>query len=80
MPTIAEKIAKMTFGRALDACKKHKLLTDGLIKDANTVRKLRNRLHLFGLSKIEPEYTSDDLEHTFSVANRLKSAANRIPF
>ncbi len=66
-------IKKLDFLRITDLCQKHKIIKSKKLKrDIDAVRKLRNRMHIGGLSEIEKEYKKSDLEFCFDVTRRVK--------
>lgn len=70
-----KKLEDLDFNRTIDYCYKYQILEDEtLLKDLHKVRKLRNRLHIGGLSEVEKEYSEADLEFCFKVTKKIKQA------
>ena len=66
-------IDRIDFIRVTELCQKYNILRSKKLKiDIDTVRELRNRVHIGGLSEIEKEYKKSDLEFCFDVAKRVK--------
>lgn len=59
-------------------CRKYKIInTEEFKKEIDTVRELRNRLHIGSLEEIEKEYSKKDLEFCFSVAKKVKEMVGK---
>ncbi len=67
-----KEINKLDFVRIIDLCAKYKIVTKQFSEEIHKVRKLRNRLHIGGLAKVEKEYTKKDLKFVFGVAKKTK--------
>ena len=68
---------QLDFVRIIDLCKKHKIINNNLAKDSHHVRKLRNRLHISGLTAMEKDYTKSDLNFVFNVAKSAKEIVSK---
>lgn len=71
-----KQVSKLDFVRIIDLCVKHKIVTKQFARDLHNVRDLRNRLHLGGLVEVEKEYTKEDLNFVFKVAEKVKGAVS----
>lgn len=66
-------IDRIEFIRVTELCQKYNILRSKKLKiNIDTVRELRNRMHIGGLLEIEKEYKKNDLEFCFDVAKRVK--------
>jgi hypothetical protein len=66
-------VNRLDFLRITDLCRKYKIIkSKKLREDIDKVRKLRNRMHIGGLSEIEKEYQKSDLEFCFDVVRKTK--------
>jgi len=63
---------KINLDQIKKLCKDHALITEILAKEIDTVRDLRNRQHLGGLSSVDRDYSKKDLEFVFFVAGKVK--------
>jgi len=68
-----KKLDRLDFIRIIDLCFKYNIFKKVLHNELNKVRKLRNKLHIGGLEKIEKKYTQKDLKFVFSVAKKVDS-------
>ncbi len=68
-----KQLDKLDFVYIIDLCVNHKIVTEQFSKELHKVRKLRNKLHLGGLEEVEKEYTKEDLNFVFKVAEKVKS-------
>lgn len=68
-----KQLDKLDFVYIIDLCVNHKIVTKQFSKELHKVRKLRNKLHLGGLEEVEKEYTKEDLNFVFKVAEKAKS-------
>lgn len=71
-----KELNRLDFVYIIDLCVKHKIVTEQLSKELHKVRKLRNRQHIGGLAEVEKEYTKEDLNVVFGVAEKVKSAVS----
>lgn len=55
------------------ACKRAKLLTDGLFKEVEELRDKRNKIHLAGLTEIDDYYDKKDIQKSFETASKVLS-------
>jgi hypothetical protein len=70
---VKKRLDRLDFLHITRLCEKHAILRgDRLIADVNRIRELRNKLHIGGLTEIDQEYKSKDLEFCFSVLKRTK--------
>lgn len=70
---VKKRIDRLDFLHIARICEKNGILKAGkLISDIHSVRELRNKLHIGGLTEIDQEYMPKDLEFCFSVLKRTK--------
>lgn len=69
------KFEKLNLDQIKGLCTDHGLITHAMSQNVNKVRQLRNRLHISTLSRVEKDYSKDDLEFVFSVAAEVKKIA-----
>lgn len=72
-----KQVDRLDFIRIIDLCLKHKIIRKQFSKDVHDVRKLRNRLHIGGLKKMEKKYTHNDLNSVFGIAKKTKKIASK---
>lgn len=75
--TEKKKISKLNLVETNRLCKKYKIITENDFKNVEKVRKLRNKLHISGLKRLEKGYTKKDLEFVFGVAKRIKELVSK---
>ncbi len=75
---VKRKLDKLDFLHIIKQCKICKIITDeDLLSDIDSLRKLRNNLHIGGMRVREKIYNADDLEYCFSVMERtIRSLSN----
>ncbi len=69
---------RLDFIKITSLCIKYKIInTDEFKREIDTVRELRNRLHIGSLEEIEKEYSKKDLEYCFSIAKKVKETVGK---
>ena len=66
-----KKINDLDFNRLIDVCEKYQVVKSAkLIKDLHKVRKMRNELHIGGITTTRKIYTQNNLEFVFDVLEK----------
>jgi len=68
-----KNIDRIYFDRIIDLSLKYRIINKKLFEEVHKLRKLRNRLHIGGLTKMEKEYTKSNLNFVFNVAKKVKN-------
>lgn len=70
-------VDRLDFIKITLLCRSYGIInSDELKLYIDKVRKLRNKLHIGGLTHIEKEYSKNDLEYCFGVAKKVKEAVS----
>jgi hypothetical protein len=67
-----KSIDKLDLVRTIDSCFKYKIIDKTLYRKLNSIRKMRNNLHIGNMEIIDKQYSDEDLEMVFSVAREVK--------
>lgn len=72
-----KKVNQLDFVRIIGLCEKYDVIDENFAKKAHKVRKLRNRLHIGGLTAMEKDYKKSDLNFVFDVAKDTKEFVSK---
>ena len=67
-------IEKLDFNRMIRICTEEKLLDGDLLGDLDVVRKMRNRLHIGGLTSVIKTYSQKNMDFALSVVKDIVRA------
>ena len=68
-------INRLDFNRMVQVAKDEKFFRTGLLKDLDTVRKLRNKIHIGGLKNVTKIYTEKDMLFVMETLEKIMRSA-----